>query len=241
MGGVCQHWGLPGSVEIALAADVAMAQGLVIGRLVEEGAIEAAIEDRTDRGDGASLDQDAASAGRIDARIVVAPGQRQDAEAGAKALLGMRPGSDDDLEKRRGRWTDLLAGGDQPSRRPFAIAAMGARHMIGDRGVAAAVGCAGMARDPLAFVEDLDRLVGNAYVDEFTDQAVRGGIPMAVDLDVIVGRDAATLPARKDVWLVRQLTQLGTVDLGEQFGAAGAEPPHLAGVEFDDEAADGGI
>jgi len=58
-------------VEIALTADVAVAQGLVVGRLVEESAIEAALEDRTDRGDGASLDQDAASAGRIDARIVV--------------------------------------------------------------------------------------------------------------------------------------------------------------------------
>jgi hypothetical protein len=60
-------------------------------RLVEESAIKAVLEDRTDRGDGASLDQDAASAGGIDARIVVAPGQRQNAEAGAKALLGMRP------------------------------------------------------------------------------------------------------------------------------------------------------
>src|ERR1700694_4755407 len=130
MGGVCQHWGLPGSVEIALTADVAVAQGLVVGRLVEESAIEAALEDRTDRGDGASLDQDAASAGRIDARIVVAPGQRQDTEAGAKALLGMRPGLDDDLEKRRGRGADLLAGRDQSSGRPLAVAAVGARHVI---------------------------------------------------------------------------------------------------------------
>ena len=183
-------------MEIALTADVAVAQGLVVGRLVKKSAIKAVLEDRTDRGDGASLDQDAASAGGIDARVVVAPGQRQDAEAGAKALLGMRPCSDDGLEKRRGRGTDLLAGGDQPSRRPFAVAAMGARHMIGDRGVATPVGRTGVARDPLTLVEDLDRLVGDADIDEFTDQAVRGGIPMAIDLDVIVGRDAATLPAR---------------------------------------------
>lgn len=80
-------------MEIALAADIAVAQGLVVGGLVKESAIEAILEDRTDRGDGASLDEDAASAGRIDARVVVAPGQRQDAEAGAKALLGM-PGTD---------------------------------------------------------------------------------------------------------------------------------------------------
>src|SRR5450759_632967 len=89
MGGLRQHRDLHGSVEIALTADVAVAQGLVVGRLVEKSAIKAVLEDRTDRGDGAGLDEDAASAGCIDARIVVASGQRQDAEAGAKALLGM--------------------------------------------------------------------------------------------------------------------------------------------------------
>ena len=64
---------------------------------------------------------------------------------------------------------------------------------------------------------------------------------MAIDLDVIVGGDAATLPARKNVWLVRQLSQLETIDLGEQFGAAGAETAHLAGVEFDDQHPNSGI
>src|SRR4051794_39526580 len=241
MGGVCQHWSLPGSVEIALTADVAVAQGLVVGRFVEESAIEAALEDRTDRGDGASLDEDATSAGGIDARIVVALGQRQDTEAGAKALLGVRPGFDDDLEERRGRWTNLLSGGDQPSRRPFAVAAVGAGHMIGNRGVAAPVGRTGVAGDPLSLVEDLDGLVGDTDIDEFTDQAVRGGIPMAVDLDVIIWGDTATLPSRKDVGLVRQFSQPGAINLGEQFGPARAEAAHLAGVEFDDEPADGGI
>ena len=157
-------------MEIALTADVAVAQGLVVGRLVEESAIEAALEDRTDRGDGASLDQDAASASRIDARIVVAPGERQDAKAGAKALLGVRPGSDDSLEERGGRWTDLLAGGDQSSGRPLAVAAVSAGHMIGDRGVATPVGRTGVAGDPLSPVEDLDDLVGDTDIDEFTDR-----------------------------------------------------------------------
>src|SRR5258708_36844105 len=173
-----------------------------------------------DRGDRARLDEDAGSAGSIDGRIVVAAGQGQDAEAGAKALLGMRPGSDDGLEKRSGRGPNLLAGSDQSSGRPLAVAAMGARHVIGDRGVAAAVGRTGVARDPLAFLEDLDGLVSDADIDEFTDQPIRGGIPMAVDLDGIVWRDAATLPARKDIGLVRQFSQLETIDLGQPFGAA---------------------
>ena len=124
-------------------------------------------------------------------------------------MLGMRPGLDDSLEKRGGRGADLLTGGDQPSRRPLAVAAMSAGHVVGDGGVAAPVGRTGVAGDPLTLVEDLDGLVSDADIDEFTDQAVRGGIPMAVDLDVIIGGDAATLPARKDVGLVGQRSQLG--------------------------------
>ena len=174
-------------MKIALTADIAVAQGLVVGCLVKKSAIKAIFENRTDRGDGTSLDLDAASAGGIDTRVVVAPGQRQDAETGSKALLGMRPCSDDVLEKRRGRGTDPLAGCDQPTRRPFAVAAVSARHMIGDGGMATPIGCTGVARDPLTFVKDLDDLVGDADIDEFTDQAVRRGVPMAVDLDVIVG------------------------------------------------------
>src|SRR5271156_2649308 len=241
MGGMRQHCDLHGSVEIALATDVAVAQGLVVGRLVEKSAIKTIFEDRTDRGDGTCLDEDGALAGCIDARIAIALGQRQNAEAGAEALLGMRPVSHDSLEEGRGGGTDPLAGRDQSSRRPLAVAAMCARHVIGNRGMAAPVGRTGVARDPATLVEDLDRLVSDAHIDEFSDEAVRGGIPMPVDLDVIVGRDAATLPARKNVWLVRQFSQLKLVDLDEEFGAAGAETAHLAGVEFDDKPANGGI
>src|SRR5439155_6215475 len=46
------------------------------------------------------------------------------------------------------------------------------------------------------------------------------------NLDMIVGGDAAALPARKDIGLVRQLPQFRTVDLSKQFGPAGAEPTH---------------
>src|SRR4051794_20041478 len=65
-------------------------------------------------------------------------------------------------------------------------------------------------------------------------------LPIAIDLDVIVWHEAAALPACKDVGPVRQRSQLETLDLGKQFGADGAETAHLAGVEFDDEPADGG-
>ena len=47
----------------------------------------------------------------------------------------------------------------------------------------------GVARDPLALVENLDRLVRDAHIDEFTDKSIAGGIPMAVDLYMIIGCD----------------------------------------------------
>ena len=74
-----------------------MGLGIWVG--VEEGAIETVFEDRSDRGDGAGLDSDAALAGGIDARLAVAFDQRQNAETGSKALFGMRPVFDDGLKK----------------------------------------------------------------------------------------------------------------------------------------------
>ncbi len=189
---------LPGSVEIALTADVAVAQRLVIGRLVEESAIKAVFENRADRSDGACLDEDGALAGCIDARFVVAPGQRENAEAGAKALIGMRPVSDESLEEGGGGGADLFAG-KIPPQRPLAVATVRAR-LIVNRRVAAQVGRTGVAGGHLTLVEDLDHRVGDAHIDEFADEAVGRGIPVPVDLDMIVRRDAATLPARKDVW-----------------------------------------
>lgn len=68
--------------------------------------------------------------------------------------------------KDRCRWTDFVAGSDRASRRPHAIAAMFTRHVVGDRGVLAPVRRAGVARDPLPFCGNLDRLVDGADVNE---------------------------------------------------------------------------
>lgn len=110
-------------------------------------------------------------------------------------------------EEGGGGGANLVAGGDQTSRRPLAVAAMRARHVIGNGRMAAQVGRAGVAGDPLTLVEDLDGVVGDAHIDEFADEAVGRGIPVPVDLDMIVGRDAAPLPAQS-VWLVRQLSRI---------------------------------
>lgn len=85
-------------------------------------------------------------------------------------------------------------------RSPLFLEGLG--HVIGNGPMAAPVGRTGVAGDPLTLVEDLDGVVGDAHIDELADEAIGRGIPVPVDLDMIVGRDAATLPARKDVWLI---------------------------------------
>lgn len=84
----------------------------------------------------------------------------ENAERGATPLFGMRPVSDDSLEEGGGGRPDPLAGRDQSPR-----------------------------RDPLPLVGDLDGLVGDPHIDKLADQAVGRGIPVPVDLDVVVGRD----------------------------------------------------
>ena len=57
--------------------------------VVEEGAIEAVLENRAKGGDGARLYRDAAPAGGVDARGAISSRQGEDAQAGPKALLGV--------------------------------------------------------------------------------------------------------------------------------------------------------
>jgi hypothetical protein len=65
-----------------------------------------------------------------------------------------------------------------------------------------------MAGDALSFVENLDRFVGDADIDEFLDEAEGRRIPVAVDLDVVVGRDAAALPDREGVEYHLKMTHI---------------------------------
>ena len=55
--------------------------------VVEEGAIEAVLENRAKGGDGARFYRDAAPAGGVDARGAISSRQGEDAQAGPKALL----------------------------------------------------------------------------------------------------------------------------------------------------------
>lgn len=147
------------------------------------------------------------SAGGFHSRVVVGPRQGKDAETGSKPLFGMRASGHDLLEKRGGRRADFFGGGDESARRPGRMAPVGARHVFGKRRMAAPVRGAQMIGDALAFEEYLGRFVGDAHVDRFADQSERRGIPMAVDLDMVIGGNATALPNGEGVRLLPQLLQ----------------------------------
>src|ERR1700684_980529 len=126
----------------------------------------------------------------------------------------MRPSLDHGLEERGGGWTNPLAGGDHPGGTPLAVAPMGAGHVVGNGGVTppgrragvagGTVGAAGVLGVAAAAWEDLALLVVDAPTAELPDEPIRHGIPVSVDLDVIVRADPASLPAGESVSLIRR-------------------------------------
>src|SRR6266851_6890157 len=184
--------------------------------------IEAVLKDGVDRAVRSGADLEAAAARRLEPLDTVLAGQPQDAETGAEALLGMRPAAQDDLDQGGGIVADggglaldTLVG-------PAGVAAMGRRHVLGHGGVAAAGTAQQVTSDALAFVEQLDGALGNARLDLLAQQAVRHRVVMAVDVDMIVERDAALAPLGIDVGLDRQGRQSGPVEFVEQLAPADA-------------------
>ena len=124
----------------------------------------------------------------------VAFDQAEDADAGAEALLGMRPRAQDHVDQhggvgadRGGLAADALVG-------PVAIAPVRTRHVLGDGGRPMRAQAAAMAGDPFAAMEDLDCRGGDPRLDLLADQLVRHAVVVLGDLDVVVEADPAALP-----------------------------------------------
>jgi hypothetical protein len=107
-------------------------------------------------------DLDGVLGGGLDARGAVGAGETDNAEAGAIALLGMGPGLEDLLAKRRGRLADLAGVLPDALDRPAGVAAMARRHVLGNGRVLPVPACPQVDGDALALVEDLDAAGGQA-------------------------------------------------------------------------------
>ena len=95
-----------------------------------------------------------------------------------------------------------------------------------------------MAGDALALVEYLDRRAGDAGIDNLADQLRWHRVIMAADLDVIIRRDARTLPFGITVSRFRQRAERRTIKRLQQIVAALAEAAHDLGVDGRDAIAD---
>ena len=163
------------------------------------------LQDRVDRAVGAGADVEAAVARRLEAiaRRTGAPaaGCRGRRGSPARGAAGS-PGSGRRAWRWPGRWRPPRAGCARWSSRHSADASSAcarARWCAG-RGTTAAQ----MRGDALALVEDLDGARGQARLDLLADEAVRHGVVVALDVDVVVERDAAQAPLGVDVGLGRQ-------------------------------------
>ena len=135
--------------------------------------VEPVLEDRGDGGVGQRADLDRAGADRLGAGGIDAAEQAQHAEAGAKALLRMRPAGQHGEDQRLGVGADVARLALEALGRPFGITPVRARHVLGQGAVPRAAVAARMGGDALAAVEHLDGARGGAGVDLLADQRVR--------------------------------------------------------------------
>ena len=138
-------------------------------------------------------------------------------DAGTKALFGMRLAAHDNFNEGFGAWTNLGSLTHDTLRRPVGVAAMGARHVVGQRRVPAIAGPAHVTRNTLALlVEGLHRAGRKSHPQLLTHQRVRHRVVVLVNLDVIVDAGAAFLPGSELVGLLRQRFQFWLVEFFEQ-------------------------
>src|SRR5215471_2946360 len=144
------------SMEVTPAADVGMLDDRPVRGRCGPFGIEVVLEDRIDGGEGARADLQGPAAGGLQPIAAIALGQAEDADGGAKALLGVRALAHDDLDQRSGVASDLAGLAGDPLRCPIGVAAMARRHVVAYRGMPAVRRRLHVSGDTLAMMEDLD-------------------------------------------------------------------------------------
>src|SRR5258708_5428623 len=94
--------------------------------------MEAVLEDRLNGAVGSGADVEAAVAGRFQPLGAVLPCQAQDADAGAVALLGVRPAFQDQRGELGGARADRRRVDGDALDRPFGVPPVPAPHVLGD-------------------------------------------------------------------------------------------------------------
>src|SRR4051794_32910732 len=188
---------LGGSVEVAAARDVAVAQRLV-SRLqgIRSQPVELVVEDGCDRAVGQRADLDGAHRRRIEASGRHRPRQPQDTNAGPETLFGVRAALQDQRAKDADRRPDRVRVAADALDGPVRIATVTGWHVLRHRRVLAVAAAAPVSGDALATQEHLDRAGREPGIDLGPGITVRDAIEVVLDLDVIVDPDPADAPLR---------------------------------------------
>ena len=139
-----------------------------------------------------------ARARRVEPGGAVAATQAHQAEAGAIALLGVRPAAEDLGDELPGGGPSLFCPADEPRRRPLGMRPVRAGHVLGLRRRRAVVPAA-VRGDPPAREVDLDRRRRRPRLDALMDQLVGHAVELAGDLDVVIDVHPTGLPFGKDI------------------------------------------
>src|SRR6478735_6318814 len=231
-----------GSVKELRATDVGVGDRRRLGRLNGPAAVETVVKDRFHRGQGARIDRQRPVAGGLEPFRAVTARQPQDAEAGAEALLGVRPVAQDDVDEDRGGGPD--AGGTlaQHLGRDLGMTAMARGHVVVQRGGAhVARSGAPVTGHALAAAEDLDGAGGQPRPELLADQLVRDRVVVPLEPDVVVQPDRRLAPVGMDEGLRRQRLHRRALDRLEEVLTRSAEVAADARVQAGDLLADGGV
>ena len=174
-------------------------------RLVRGGcgpfAIEIVLQDGGDRAIGVRTDLECPCTGCFEPLASVCLEVPQDADAGAKALLGRRPLAQDYGGERRRTWTDLAGLPLDALQRPVGEAPMARGHVIGQRAVLATI-----QRDPRVHGQTIAAwwntstvLSVKACPHLFAQHGMRHRVEVGLDLDAVIDPDTALLPLREDI------------------------------------------
>src|SRR5450631_160669 len=223
------------SVVVLRSADVFVIQDRGGGRLrarPQGHTVEAVFQDRIDVAIGARSDGHAPCARSFEAGISVAFAEPKNAEAGAIALLGVRPIGKDRFGQCAGLWADLGGPVDDARRAPFHVLAMGSGHVLSDGGVTSPQVAAHVRGNALAVLEHLDGAVRHADLDVVAEMPMWHRVVVAVGLDVVIDVDLGVLPFAVDEALPRQGLEHRTVEPLEHLLAARSVDPHRSSIQI---------
>ena len=148
--------------------------------------VEPGLENGFDRGIAGRVDLKRALASRLHTGGFIPPDKGQNAQRPPVPLFRVGPVAERALDEDQGVFADQVGTALQSFRRPVGIMPVVRGHVRRNGDVASSPAASNMAGDTFMFVEDLDRLVGQARTDTAADQDVGNGVEGMIDLDMVV-------------------------------------------------------